>query len=295
VIVVTSDSVFSSVVGDEHDGKRLKWYLRHLFGKDAGLSKQQCKRMIKIGCVALNRTVVVDSGRFLHAGDKMIVLPETSTADGTISESVVTVEIHRESENVVVAFNPVGMGTIGSFSAQTLEMVVSAQTRESFKAVSKLDTGCCGLCVLSRDGTAVKEVSHVFTALVHGRVPDSWNGLSLPLPIESMRRWRKSGHNKQEEHCGGSHVDDDTLSLAIEDTVMFSVLEKTPSNDESPALPTLKIVTASTAGGLCNAISFLLRKRGHPVVNDRLCHCEYLTLPRSIRNLIKNRLCIGCL
>jgi 23S rRNA-/tRNA-specific pseudouridylate synthase len=185
----TSDSVFSSVVRDEHDGKRLKWYLRHSFGKDAGLSKQQCERMIKIGRVALNSTVVVDSGRFLHTGDKMIILPEPSTADGTISESVVMVEIHRESENVVVAFNPVGMRTIGSFSAQTLEMVVSAQTRESFKAVSKLDTGCCGLCVLSRDGAAVKEVSRVFTALVHGRVPDSWNGLSLPLPIESMRRW----------------------------------------------------------------------------------------------------------
>jgi hypothetical protein len=64
----------------------------------------------------------------------------------------------------VVAFKPVGMRTIGSFSAQTLEMVVSAQTREPFKAVSKLDMGCAGLCVLRRDGVAVKEVSHVFTA-----------------------------------------------------------------------------------------------------------------------------------
>jgi hypothetical protein len=71
----TSDSIFSSVVEDENYGKRLKWYLRHLFGKAAGLSKQQCERMVKSGRVALNGTIVVDSGRFLHTDDTITVLP----------------------------------------------------------------------------------------------------------------------------------------------------------------------------------------------------------------------------
>jgi hypothetical protein len=54
---------------------------------------------------------------------------------------------------------------------------------------SKLDIGCAGLCILQRDGVTVNKVSHVLTSLVHGHVPDDWNGMSMYLATESMRRW----------------------------------------------------------------------------------------------------------
>ena len=293
--MIDTSNILPSIIGDDHDGKRLKWYLRHVFAEDACLSKQKCERIIKGRRVALNGTVVVDSGRFLHTGDKFLVLPEPVGSEETVPGSAAKehVGIYHQSDNLVVAFKPVGMRTIGSFSEQTLEMLVSARKGVPFKAVSKLDTGCAGLCVLKRDGVAV-EVSHVFTALVHGHVPDSWNGLSLQLPIESMRRWRKGGNT---ERLDGSYVETlvhEMTAQAIGDSAEIFVLAQTQSENETLALSTVQISTSSNAGGLCNAISFLLRKRGHSVVNDRLCRREYLTLPRSIRNLIKNRLCIGC-
>jgi hypothetical protein len=133
------------------------------------------------------------------------------------------------------------------------------------------------------------------------------------LAIESMRRWRKGGNNhkdslaevtvsSQQLSSGNNRLDSNVemkgdTSESCDgggESAALYVLEKTRHGAETPALSTVRIVTSSKSGGLCSAICFLLRKRGHPVVNDRLCCREYLTLPRSMRNVIKNRLCISC-
>lgn len=291
-------AVFSSIVKSEHDGRRLKWYLRQLYGTSAGISKQQTELMIKEGRVLLNGAIVVDSGRILHAGDTIRVLPEPEFALKERYTPTTRVQIPYESDSIVVAFKPVGMRTIGSFSSQTLEMIVSSQCNGSFKAISKLDAGCAGLCVLQRSGNdETPHVKHVFTALVHGHVPESWNGTSFLLDVEGMRRWRKGGGADKVIGGTGFPIDktiDTESSVASGDCVEIQVVERTTAEPSIPPLSTVTITTSSTSGGLCNAICYLLRKRGHPVVNDRFCRNEYLTLPRSIRNLIKNRLCISC-
>ena len=293
---VSEDSVgeiiFRSVVQDVHDGKRLKWYLRQSCVSDMGLSKHECTTIIKDERVAVNGKVATDSSRILRSGDRITLLDTVN--DGTSTTTLV--DIQYRSDNVLVVYKPVGIRTTGSFSSNTLEMMVSAHTGLPFKSVSKLDTGCAGLCILQRNGgTMVKDVSHVFTALVHGHVPDSWNGSSKDLPIESMRRWRKGGNGTKRLRHEVSDVQfDESTPSETGDKVELCVIEKTACSAETPALSTLRVTTSSKASGLCSAICFLLRKQGHPVVNDRSCRREYLSLPRSIRNLIKNRLCIGC-
>ena len=306
------DIVASFTIDDEHDGNRLKWYLRQYSllsgGRDACRpSKQQVERMIKSGRVALNGEVVLDSSRFLHTGDTLQILRDSVVDTGYVSKrNLPRIEIHYQADNLIVAFKPVGMRTIGSFSDQTLEMTVSLQVGQSFKAVSKLDSGCCGLSVLKRSHSSPQEIklTHVFTALVHGHVPESWNELSLDLPVECMRRWKKCG-SKGTSGDDSPRIDtavranENSNTNAVEsyaDSVEIHVLERTTTTarDKPPTLSSLKISTTSSAGGLCNTICFLLRKQGYPVVNDRLCRREYLALPRSIRNLIKRRLCIGC-
>jgi len=47
-------------------------------------------------------------------------------------------------------------------------------------------------------------------------------------------------------------------------------------------------------GRLANVISFVLRKLGYPVVNDRFGKREFSALPRRIKNIVKQKVCIGC-
>jgi len=59
-------------------------------------------------------------------------------------------------------------------------------------------------------------------------------------------------------------------------------------------LSTVEITTSSNAnsGRLCNSLCFLLRKMNYPVVNDRFCKREYASLPRYVRNVLKNKFCM---
>jgi 23S rRNA-/tRNA-specific pseudouridylate synthase len=269
-----------AIVAQEHGGKRLRWYLRQPVMRSLKpLSKKQCDDLIKGGQVWVNSQVVTDNSRILKIGDSIRVLESvTSTPSVAPVNNPPTVEVLFQEHSLVVAFKPVGMRTLGSFSDTTMEMNISSQVGTPYKSISKLDTGCPGLCVLMhRDESANVEVTHVFTALVHGCVSEEWNQRTeMDLPVESMRRWRNSGDKRS--------LDD----ISTSETIILQCLESTAS------LSTIQIETSSKSSGLCNAICFLLRKNGHPVVNDRFCKQEYLDLPRSMRNTIKGRLCVGC-
>jgi hypothetical protein len=179
-------------------------------------------------------------------------------------------------------------------------MIISAQTEETFTSVSKLDTGCAGLCILQQNVAKVNDGFHIFTALVHGHVPNDWNGLSTYLPIENVRSWQKGGnHNKDSlaevtvssqhlstinkchnSRCGNEFEMSESWDGSGK-SVVIHVLEKIRNNVDTPALSTVMIVTSCKARGLCSAVCFLLQKRGHPMVNNRLCRLEYLTRLRS--------------
>ena len=76
--------------------------------------------------------------------------------------------------------------------------------------ISRLDTGCAGMCLVARTAEALGQLQvkaregkliHTFVALVHGRSPDAWtvaNGAKLTLPAEdpngggSQRQRRKA-------------------------------------------------------------------------------------------------------
>ena len=60
------------------------------------------------------------------------------------------------------------------------------------------------------------------------------------------------------------------------------------------ALTSLIVESDAKDGKLCSAISFVLRKLGHGVVNDRFCKREGAELPRIVRNRLKKKTFIGC-
>ena len=83
----------------------------------------------------------------------------------------------------------------------------------------------------------------------------------------------------------------------VERTNQEETQKQDGNNSQQPSTPelcTLKITTSCPISGLCRAICLYLRKVHHPVVGDRKCQREYITLPRSIRNRIKKKLCLGC-
>ena len=273
---------YQAIVANDHDGKRLRWYLRQLTVKiTMHGSKKQCDDLIKEGRVSVNSQVVTDSSRILSSGDVVMVLEKVTNPSNMTSKQS-SVDVIFQHHSLVVAFKPVGMRTIGSFSETTLEMTVSSHVGASYKSVTKLDTGCSGLCVLKLHNTCDVKVTHVFTALVHGCVPDQWNKhTNFDLPVENLRRWKKNSGDKRSMN----EISHDDSPL---ETLVLRCVERTTF------LSTLQIEITSKSAGLCSTICFFLRKKGHPVVNDRFCKQEYLELPRSMRNTIKGQLSIGC-
>ena len=168
------------------------------------------------------------------------------------------------------------------------------------------------------------QVKHEFTALVYGHVPDIWNeGISAEVPWQSVRLWRRGRDDKsdsvqdvQDEECSEFECITNTTepviiegdnkdgSRGVARTKIWmmdircvertSLKRRTTDDKCAPAMSTVKITTVCTSYGLCRAICHYLRNQKYPVVGDRMCPKEYQRLPRSIRNRLKNKLCLGC-
>jgi Domain of unknown function (DUF2431) len=301
-------------------GKRLRWFLQHIVGASAPLkrSKREWDQMIKEGRVAVNGAVALDSSRILQEeGWKVTVELNTEIRNDTGSSGLpvhvspkplikVSAEWSRmDVGQLLVVWKPVGMRAIGSFDSSTLEETLSRQ-RESqtgvvqmYSCLSKLDKGTSGLCVLHpRLKSAVLEdsarnfltISHTFSALVRGHVSKDWKlGVWVHLPFDGVRRWKKHPPNKN--NMAACSVKEN------EDLVHIVLLEETVSNDDSrvPRLSTISMTTRSTSSRLAQAVAYYLRKTvNNPIVGDRIAVQEYLSLPRSMRNRIKQRFCVGC-
>jgi len=275
------------------DGQRIRYFLRQ---KSKQLSKKKADRHIQQGCVLLNGEVVLDSSRIVRHNDEVELRQLEMSTSNTLSRSIVDI-VHREV-NWVVVWKPVGIRTQGAFSEQTMESLLAQQFGGCYESLSKMDTGCGGLCVFWQksddNASPLPLVKHEYTALVHGCV--EWKEHDLVL--QPARRWKKKDGSKSMRSADlPQNVDglsrDIQKQTVLSETSCTLVCQEKSNVDSVSALSTL--VVAAGANTRVDELCYGLRKTlGFPVVNDRVCRSEFIQLPRSVRNLIKNRLCIGC-
>ena len=93
-----------------------------------------------------------------------------------------------------------------------------------------------------------------------------------------------------------SHANNYSNEMEATITVMEQTQTVGESNtsDHIPPLSTISIATTSTVSGLAQTIAYYLRRHSCSIVGDRMAIQEYNTLPRAVRNRIKQRLCLGC-
>ena len=193
----------------------------------------------------------------------------------------------------------------------------SEQEGIKYASLSSLETSCSGLCVLAKTSTRTQvSIRHFLTVLVHGHLPrDEWfPSCTISLPLEA--KWRQKKKIKKRKHSAESNSsaplrspsqsssflkpDDDDESSQHENrkTVSAEVyprestklaLEKSLKNPLR--LSTLEVVTPEPSS---SSICHYFRQEGFPVVGDSFCKQEYSRLKRSIRNRLKDKLCIGC-
>lgn len=271
------------VVTAEHDGKRLRWFLQHQLKK----SKREAKETIQRGCVCIDGSSVNDSSRILKEGMKL----ELSTLLPEISSEAATqpIKVLQRSYPFLVVEKPCGLRTKGFFPG-TLESTLARQEGSRYESLSKLDTSCAGVCLMVSyrriyECPVVKpSVKHRMVALVHGTVPDAWSPThTLHVPIKE--KWRKK---KQSSNGADGNTRPKT------EMVWVNPLERTgasPSTVDPIALSTILIETNNPSSA---SVCQWLRNEGYPVVGDMNCRQEYLQLKRSIRNRIKDKLCIQC-
>ena len=315
--------LIEATVVSEFDSKRIKWLCRQdnfplsRFIK----SKSQCEEAIKKGRVFVNRAVALDSGRIVREGDtvSLTAIHKHSTCskdtENEKSDIQVVREIQLQNKGITlhVAYKPVSIRCVGSFSPNTLEMKMKKRvdyihgTKSMFcHPMSKLDTGCAGLCVLAVSATKIAEkdvssvkVLYTFDVLVHGAPPEHWkaSGIYAQVPLEGLRQWKRQKTNQQQST--GDNPPDALSSIVTSqstldlDGALYIQCSDSLQIDEQH-ISTLKVQSRFDSGRLANVISYVLRKLGYPVVNDRFGKREYLALPRRMKNIIKQKVCIGC-
>ena len=175
--------------------------------------------------------------------------------------------------------------------------------------VSKIDTGCSGLCVLAVGGVLKIDtmalnnslkVLYTFTALVHGHPPEEWKrGVYVQVPTEGLRQWKRQKTTQQESR-DAHDVDSVSNSITVSSTeldltnALFIQCHDSLTVEGEEKISTLTIQSRFDDGRLSNVISYVLRKLSYPVVNDRFSRREYSALPRRMKNIIKQKVCIGC-
>lgn len=284
-------------VNEAHDGKRLRSFLQH----NTTMSKRQAEVAIQNGAVLIDEIQALDSSRILKPGMVVTVL-STDIGDETSSSSslnkTTTIDVSFRQEPFLVVEKPSGMRTKGAIPG-ALEYVVSQQEGMSYESLSKLDTSCPGLCVMMSQAYLKQQsepitIQHSLLVLVHGHVPDDWfpqHQLSMTL----QRKWKqkKRKYNPEEEAADNvSPPDTSTITIVpLERTDNDTLSGDTASGATSTCLSTICIQTDHpSAASICQ----WMRQLGFPVVGDMNCRREYLHLKRSIRNRIKNKLCIVC-
>eukprot|EP00804_Cyclotella_cryptica_P004109 CCRYP_016854-RA/>CCRYP_016854-RA protein AED:0.00 eAED:0.00 QI:854/-1/1/1/-1/1/1/645/441 len=314
-----------ATVQNDFDSTRIKWLCRqpsfHLskFIK----SKRQCEDAIRQGRVFVNQNVAIDTSRIVRENDVVTlvekyestnnnVVPSSSLKDEMASGAKIIKKLssdERGKSSLVVAFKPVGMRCAGQFASDTLEMTTKSHFENIYglanlycQALSKIDTGCAGLCALTIGDSRTSDTSgqihivYTFTVLVHGSPDETWRtGVYTSIPKNGCRNWKKQ--KRDEVACNSDTIVTTQSTLELCDALFIHCRDTYQIKDgSSPSntVSTLSIQSSHDDGRLANVISFTLRKLGFPVVNDRFAKRESSALPRRMKNLLKQKVCIGC-
>lgn len=285
----------SLLVPSEANGMRLRCFLQQM--GQVRPSKRQVLNRIRDGRVRVNDEVVRDSGRTIHAGDAVVVEgidPTRSTAQLPNGTIIRVIESWSDTLHVVVKQAGLRSTSTGRpTDGKSLEDCFSLLQNSNYKSLSRLDRGCWGLSVLQAKSDATNiTLTHSFVALVHGRVPVQWEyGFVLDLPVCVIRRWK--GSKQEQEDRPGSFSTPNSLAASL---AVLDPAGAEPRSAHQPALTTVQVdvTESSCTSSLASVISYALRQTGHPVVGDRFATQEYLTLPRGMRNRLKQKFCLGC-
>lgn len=319
-------------VPSTNNGKRLRWFLQHAKIDNLKFSKRLAENTIQAGLVSVNGEVAVDSSRILQDGDTVTIrqtkggdtIEGNNSRETTVSEitkvaskKAPTIEIVQRAHSRcplqwLVVVKPSGMRTKGNFPG-TLEYTVSEQLGAQHWSLSSLETSCPGLCVMIpaheslpkpsdscfKDGTLYMSVSHTMTALVHGPLTREMIPFGCPAELELEAKWRnkKRKHALEEPSSESQQVGpNDAIKkvpamVDLKEYFVESQKKESDSEIQTTALSTVEIATDFPSS---SAICRWFREIKKPVVGDSFCKQEYSKLQRSIRNRIKNKLCIGC-
>lgn len=316
--------LIEGTVEQRFDSKRIKWLCRH---EDFPLSKyikskSQCYDAIRNGRVFVNRHVVLDTGRFVRENDVVTLVksePVGNSGEGPNDSSGTNIRFVREIAShkteglsIVIANKPVGIRCVGSFSSTTLEMKTQKHYENSrgveklfCSPLTKLDIGCSGLCALAISPSSIHQkaleslnICYNFTVLVHGSTPNTWkSGIYARVPINGVRQWKR----QKKADCGEKVDHDSSISLSttaldLHNAILVKSVDmlSIPGAEEEQFISTLTISSSHDEGKMANVIPYILRKLGYPVVNDRFAKREYSHLPRRMKNILKQKICIGC-
>lgn len=295
------EKVYELKVDSVHNDKRLRWFLQH----NTNVSKRLAESAIQSGRVLIDGTVASDSSRILKSGMVVVMFSSKgensslATPNARASDSVTAITVRHRQGPILVVDKPPGMRTKGAFQG-TLEFAMARQEGHRYESLSKLDASCSGLCVLmshnalAAHSDSAPKIQHFLLALVHGRVPDDWLR-SHQLSVDVQPKWKQ----KKRKHGAGENDMEETSQLDSSTTIQIVPLERTTttsgatssSSSSSTSLSTVCIQTEyPSAASVCQ----WMRREGYPVVGDMNCRREYLQLKRSIRNRIKNKLCLIC-
>lgn len=276
-------------VEKDYEGKRLRWLVQHGIKE---ISKKQAKVAIHEGRVFVNDSLVLDASRLLSSGD-IVFVKSIRSASLPLSPEI---EILYRKDPILVAFKPSGVRTKGHFPG-TLEASIHQQEGQKYDALSPLDSFCPGLCALIKSDCRGKlpSIVHLMTALVFNAVPESWKP-HREVTITVEPKWKKRKRD----------VSPKSVCLKL------IPMGTTNPQGDSMQLTTVHLETGNSCSP--SSICQYLRHESHGVVGDSNCRQEYLKVSstnglnflsishltenlkvrRSIRNRIKEKVCMGC-
>jgi len=317
------------IVPKYNHGKRLRWLLHHSKINGYEFSKRLAESTIKAGLVLINGRIALDSSRVLKDQDRVDIVEGEEVEEGkrgctknTVqklkSRNSTKIEIVKRSSSSsewLVAVKPAGMRTKG-YNPGTLETSVSEQEGGHFVCLSSLETSCPGLCVLVNTAKEISNstsqphrhknqisIRHFLLILVHGELPvEKWYpSRTVQLALEP--KWRQKKINKKRKQISDSSSkleEQSKKSVSIDITpreFMTTAIQSPEQNNGNEtakaetSLSTLQVITPEPSS---SSICHFFREEGYPVVGDSFCKHEYSNLKRSIRNRLKNKLCMGC-
>ena len=282
------------------DKIRLRKYLQQHYQ----LTKKRATQWITAEKVSVNGQVVTDDLRLIPL-DATVQVAETindedgSTRDTKASLTAATMPIKivahvhepSSSPSTLIVWKPVGLRTKGQFPG-TLETLVAQQQQKDadqqtlkVESLTRLDTGLSGLCLLhAADSCPASHTVHHFTGLVMGELPPIHaERMELLLHVDKQRKWkRKTNDDEQQTY---------RVQFCVTSTGVVPVGDK----GQHVTLSTIQLDVLENLSGIGSLLAYALRKQCDlRIVGDRFSNKEYMVLPRSIRNRLKAKICLGC-